>query len=134
MTAAVFFGRPLAVSPNKNMKKISLEEWRHTHIDDKKYVNGVPHLIVNENGAATSVPVEIDRSVPPQIGTDKFIGCWTAGMMAETSELRQAVEKAFHATVLDHEDWLYTIQVSGRKFYVASNGEMGFTAMLPEEY
>ncbi|MBU6414865.1 hypothetical protein KGQ34_01305 [Patescibacteria group bacterium] len=116
------------------MKKITLEEWRHTHIDDKKYVNGVPHLIVHEDGVTISVPVDIDRSVPPQIGTDKYIGCWTAGMMAETSEMREAVEKAFRAAVLEHEDWLYAVEVSNRKFYVASNGEMGFTAMLVSEY
>lgn len=118
------------------MKKITLEEFRNTHVDYKGYVDGVPYVLVYKDGATISEPVdvEIDRSIPANITSDKFIGAWTSGMMAETSETREAVEIAFNEAVKDHEDWMYTIEVSGRKFYVAENGEQGFTAMLPSEY
>ena len=41
---------------------------------------------------------------------------------------------AFSEAVKDHEDYFYSVEVFGRKFYVVSNGEMGYTAMLPDEY
>ena len=66
--------------------------------------------------------------------TNKFIGIWTIGLMAETSEIREAIECAFKKAVKDHEDWFYQVEIIGRKFFIADNGEFGYTAMLPEEY
>lgn len=64
----------------------------------------------------------------------KFIGVWTIGMMQETSETREAVEKEFDRQVKEKDDWFYTVVVNGKKFFVAENGEFGYTAMLPDEY
>lgn len=116
------------------MQKITLEEWRTTHVDYKGYANGIPYLLVNENGATLSVPVEIDRSVPAKISADKYIGIWTIGMMQEPPEIREAVEAAFRRAVEENEDWMYSVEISGRKFYLVENGELGFTGMLPSEY
>lgn len=116
------------------MKTITLEQWRNTHIDYKEYVEGVPYLLINDNGVTIAAPVEIDRSIPAKITPDKFIGIWTAGLMEETSAMREAIERAFTEAVKDHEDWMYSVEITGRKFYVAANGEFGYTAMLPEEY
>jgi hypothetical protein len=68
------------------------------------------------------------------IAANKFIGVWTIGMMQETSETREAVEKEFHRLVRLKDDWFYAITVDGKKFFVAENGEFGYTAMLPAEY
>ncbi len=116
------------------MRQITLDQWRNTHIDYKGYIEGAPYILVNENGATVSVPVEIDRSAPAKITPDKFIGVWTSGLMAETPEIRESIERAFMETVKDHEDHLYIVKVVDRKFFVAANGEMGYTAMLPDEY
>ncbi len=64
----------------------------------------------------------------------KFIGVWTLGMMRESSETREAVEREFNRMSRDLDDWLYVVIVEGREFFVADNGEFGYTAMLPEEY
>ncbi len=64
----------------------------------------------------------------------KFIGVWTRGMMQESSETREAVEKEFDRLAREKDDWFYAIEVAGKKFFVADNGEFGYTAMLPEEY
>lgn len=64
----------------------------------------------------------------------KFIGIWTRGMMQETAETREAVEQAFARQAKAKDDWFYAITVGGKKFFVADNGEFGYTAMLPEEY
>ncbi len=65
---------------------------------------------------------------------NKFIGVWTIGMMHESSETREAVEREFNRQVRERDDWFYSIVIDGRKFFVAENGEFGYTAMLPEEY
>ncbi len=64
----------------------------------------------------------------------KFIGVWTIGMMQESSETREAVEKEFDRLAAEKDDWFYAVTVDGKKFFVAENGEFGYTAMLPEEY
>lgn len=64
----------------------------------------------------------------------KFIGVWTIGMMQESSETREAVEKEFNRLAREKDDWFYAITVDGKKFFVADNGEWGYTAMLPDEY
>ncbi len=64
----------------------------------------------------------------------KFIGVWTLGLMQESSETREAIEREFSRLAQTHDDWFYAVVVNGRKFFVAENGEMGYTAMLPEEY
>ena len=115
------------------MKKITLEQWRNVHPDYKRCVDGIPYMAMNGKGV-TFLPVEIDRSKPPVITPDKFIGAWTSGLMAESSAVREAIETAFSEAVKDHVDHFYSVEVSGRKFFVASNGEMGYTAMLPDEY
>lgn len=65
---------------------------------------------------------------------DLFIGVWTIGMMQETSETREAVEREFTRLAKETIDWFYVIRVNGKKFFVADNGECGYTAMLPDEY
>jgi hypothetical protein len=42
--------------------------------------------------------------------------------------------RAFSKEVHSREDWFYQIEVGGQRFFVADNGEDGYTAMLPEEY
>lgn len=64
----------------------------------------------------------------------KFIGTWTAGLMAESSELREKIEMTFNKATKETDDWFYKIVVDGRNFFVAENGEFGYTAMLPDEY
>jgi len=75
---------------------------------------------------------------------NQFIGAWTAGMMELPSETREAVEKEFQRQIREIEDWFYTIEIpiinkngfetGKQKFFVAENGEFGYTAMLPDEY
>ena len=65
---------------------------------------------------------------------NKFIGVWTIGMMQESSETREAVEQEFLRLANEKDDWLYVITVRGRKFFVAENGEYGYTAMRADEY
>lgn len=55
-------------------------------------------------------------------------------MMQESSETREAIEKEFTRLAQEQDDWFYCIAVNARKFFVAENGEFGYTAMLPEEY
>lgn len=55
-------------------------------------------------------------------------------MMQESSETREAIEKEFQRVSQEQDDWFYCITVNGKKFYVAENGEFGYTGMLPEEY
>jgi hypothetical protein len=64
----------------------------------------------------------------------KFIGVWTLGLMQESSATREAVEREFNRLAQERDDWFYAVTVNGRKFFVAENGELGYTAMLPEEY
>lgn len=64
----------------------------------------------------------------------KFIGIWTQGMMDIPSEVRELVEKDFDRQATERDDWLYTVTIQGKKYFVADNGTFGYTAMLPEEY
>ena len=64
----------------------------------------------------------------------KFIGVWTSGLMSLSSEVRERIEVAFNDMAKDHEDWFYKVEVDGRDYFIADNGEFGYTAMLPEEY
>ncbi len=69
-----------------------------------------------------------------QRGRDKFIGVWTLGMMRESSKTRETVEREFNRMARELDDWFYVVVVEGREFFVADNGECGYTAMLPDEY
>jgi hypothetical protein len=64
----------------------------------------------------------------------KFIGIWTPGMMAKSSEIREQVEREFERQSKLVDDWFYEIRVDGEQFFVVENGEFGYTAMLPSEY
>lgn len=64
----------------------------------------------------------------------KFIGVWTCGLAAESSELREKIEIAFDTMAKEQDDWFYKIEIDGKDYFVADNGELGYTAMLPEEY
>ncbi len=68
------------------------------------------------------------------ITANKFIGIWTIGMMQEGSQVREAVEREFDRQAKLRDDWFYNVVVNGRTFFVAENGEFGYTAMLPDEY
>ncbi len=65
---------------------------------------------------------------------NNYIGVWTVGMMDESSEVREKVEQAFNKVVKTGDDWFYSFDIDGKKYFVADNGERGYTAMLPEEY
>ena len=54
--------------------------------------------------------------------------------MAESSSIRERIETAFNTAVKEKDDWFYKITISGKDYFVADNGEFGFTAMLPDEY
>ena len=64
----------------------------------------------------------------------KFIGVWTSGLMQLPSETREQIELAFNAMSEEKDDWFYKISIASKDYFVAENGEFGFTAMLPEEY
>lgn len=32
------------------------------------------------------------------------------------------------------DDWFYSVEIEGKKYFIAENGSNGFTMMLPEEY
>lgn len=67
--------------------------------------------------------------------TNQFIGVWTAGVMALSSEVREAIERAFTEALKNNpDDWFYKVSVDGKGFFIAENGEFGYTAMLPDEY
>jgi hypothetical protein len=66
--------------------------------------------------------------------SQKFIGIWTRGMMDQPSELREQVEIAFNALTKEKDDWFYSVEINGKRYFIADNGEFGYTAMLPEEY
>lgn len=118
------------------MKTITLDQWRNTHIDYKGYIDGQPYLLTNDpkTGETISEPVEVDRSIPPVISKDKFIGAITQGIAHLPSDTLSAIYKEFHKQVLDHEDYFYCLLVHGNKYYVQKNGEIGYTAMLPDEH
>ena len=64
----------------------------------------------------------------------KFIGVWTRGLAMESPDLRQKIEIAFRRASQEVDDWFYRITVDGKDYFVADNGERGYTAMLPSEY
>ena len=64
----------------------------------------------------------------------KFIGVWTAGLAMKSPHLRERIEIAFNAAARDKDDWFYKVVIGGNNYFVADNGEFGYTAMLPEEY
>ena len=62
----------------------------------------------------------------------KFIGVWTSGMMQESSDVREFLERWLASTTVD--DWFDSIEYHGKTYFIADNGECGYTAMLPDEY
>lgn len=54
--------------------------------------------------------------------------------MTESSEVREKLEVAFDTMAKAQDDWFYSVEINGKKYFVADNGEFGYTAMLPEEY
>ena len=67
--------------------------------------------------------------------TNQFIGVWTIGVMALPSETREAIEKGFMEAVKNNpDDWFYKVNVDGKDFFIAENGEFGYSAMLPDQY
>lgn len=64
----------------------------------------------------------------------KFIGIWTRSLMDTHPSTREKIEKEFSRVSKLSDDWFYRIEIDGNKFYIADNGEFGYTAMLPEEY
>ena len=66
-----------------------------------------------------------------------YIGLCTIGISnGFTDDEKAAVAEAFHELVDKDKtgDWFYSGEVNGKKFFLADNGEMGYTLMLPEEY
>lgn len=62
----------------------------------------------------------------------KFIGVWTRGIMDEPSDVREFLEQWLASATV--EDWFYRVTYKGKTYFIADNGEFGYTAMLPEEY
>ena len=116
----------------QTLKKLTLEQWRNIHIDNKGYDDGKPWMQETYEGA--KVYVEVDRSVPPVITSNKYIGLVTPGVQEKGATVMMLINEAFTKSVLDHEDFFYCVEVQGEKYYVQDNGEMGYTAMLPDEY
>jgi hypothetical protein len=67
------------------------------------------------------------------MNSQKFIGVWTCGLMAKSSELREKIEKEFNAMAKEKDDYFYNVVIEGNNYFVQDNGEMGYTVMLPEE-
>lgn len=61
-----------------------------------------------------------------------YVGACTRGFMELPDEDREAIMKAFYAA--PKGDHFYCISLDGKKYFIVENGEMGYTAMLPEEY
>ena len=64
----------------------------------------------------------------------KFIGVWTSGLMLLSPAIRQEIEKVFNAKSKAKDDWFYKVTINGNDYFVADNGQFGYTVMLPEEY
>ena len=62
----------------------------------------------------------------------KFIGVWTCGMMQEPPDVREFLERWLAETTAN--DWFYSVAYQGKQYFLADNGECGYTAMLPDEY
>jgi hypothetical protein len=65
---------------------------------------------------------------------NKFIAFWTIGLSLESAEIRYKIEAAFQVASQKKDDWFYKVVVDGKDYFVADNGECGYTAMLPDEY
>ena len=63
---------------------------------------------------------------------DHYIGLVTQGVAARAGEDVEILRAAFDAT--KKGDWFYPITLGALKVFIAHNGEMGYTMMLPEEY
>jgi len=67
----------------------------------------------------------------------KYIGLMTSGvrdLVMVKPELFDKLAKAFSEAARGCDDYFYTLQVEGKKFFAVDNGEDGYTLMLPEEY
>jgi hypothetical protein len=67
----------------------------------------------------------------------KCIRYITRGVQAQAEErpgLLDKLQQAFCQAVQNNDDWFYKFVIDGQVFFVADNGEDGYTAMLPEEY
>lgn len=64
----------------------------------------------------------------------KFIGVWTCGLASKPSAVREKIETAFNKAAREKDDWFYKIVIDGNSYFVADNGQFGYTAMLAEEY
>src|ERR1039458_2797963 len=65
---------------------------------------------------------------------NKFIGVWTIGMMSFSSEVREAVGRKFLREVRLSDDWFYSVEVDGMKFFVCENGELDEPAAIVGHY
>ncbi len=71
------------------------------------------------------------------MGQEKYIGAMTRGVATlaqDNPDLMEKIVAAFAEKSREADDWFYAIEVDGQRFFVADNGEMGCTVMLPEEY
>ena len=65
----------------------------------------------------------------------KAIMLWTRAIVeATTSDEREAIEKDFAEQAAERDDWIYCVEVKGKKYFVADNGKVGYTAMLTRDY
>ena len=63
----------------------------------------------------------------------KFIGVWTRNILAQTdSATREFLENWLASRTID--DWFYNVEYDGQMFFIADNGEFGYTAMMPDDY
>ena len=49
------------------------------------------------------------------------------------NEFVEAAMKEFESQRNERDDWFYSIEIEGRKYFIADNGS-GFTLMKPEDY
>ncbi len=67
----------------------------------------------------------------------KYIGYLTIGvreLVDQHPDLLAKLLDRFAVEVRRHEDWFYEVVIDGFTFFMADNGEDGYTAMLPSEY
>ena len=71
------------------------------------------------------------------IVTDGIIHLFSGHGMLEIERFNSFMTKAagllFEQQKLK-EDWFYSVEIEGKKYFIAMNGSNGFTMMLPEEY
>jgi hypothetical protein len=61
-----------------------------------------------------------------------YIGVATSGFINLPQDVKNAIVSAFMST--QKGDWFYAAECNGQRVFICENGEMGYTAMLPEEY